>query len=280
MHENGRLPSFQAYLFDLDGTIYQGDELLPEAQATIHSLRQFGKGVMFITNESARTREQTAQKLTRMGIPTEAAHVFTPTQALIDMLHQHCSTQRIYLIGEEPLRRDLVQAGFQPVEDAESVSAVIVSNDYDFHYRKLKLAHQAIRRGALFFATNADRLIIHANGEEDPDALPLISAVQASTRKDLDGMAGKPSPAMAFSALRLLGLPPEDCLLVGDNLETDILMGSRCGMKTALVLTGASCRRHLAQAPASPDYILETLESLQSDTERELPNQGVVHPNS
>ena len=121
---------------------------------------------------------------------------------------------------------------------------------------------QALRRGARFLATNADTTYPLADGVEEPDTGATIAALEACTRHRLDVMVGKPSTYMAQAALQLLSLPAEDCLLVGDNLETDIRMGRAAGIPTALALTGITREAHLSGAQIQPDFTLENLTEL------------------
>ena len=123
------------------------------------------------------------------------------------------------------------------------------------------LAFDAIRAGARFFATNADRFCPVPGGGQ-PDAAAMIAAIEASTGVSIEAVVGKPSHYMAEAILRLLDLPPERCLMIGDRLETDVLMGLNAGMVGALVLTGATDEAALASSPIRPTYVLRTLADL------------------
>jgi len=141
----------------------------------------------------------------------------------------------------------------------------VAAFDRTFDYAKLNHALQAIRRGAGFVATNPDRTCPVDEGEirEIPDCAGMIGAIEGVTGKRVEVIVGKPSPLMVEAALARLGLPAAECLLAGDRLETDIVMGKQAGLGgTALVLSGVSTREMLATAPVRPGYVLETIAGL------------------
>lgn len=253
--------SYAAYIFDLDGTVYLGDALLPEAGRAITTLRQRGRRTVFLSNNPTHTRQEYARKLTRLGLPTPAEDIINSSVVMVDFLRRTLPGGRLFVVGEQPLKNELSAAGFELTEDARRVQAVIASFDRTFEYRKLQIAFDAIRAGARFFATNADRYCPVPGGGE-PDAAAVIAAIEACTNTRLEAMVGKPSRYMAEAILGLLRLPPQDCLITGDRLETDVLMGLEAGMHAALTLTGATSREQAAASPIQPTYLLANLGAL------------------
>jgi NagD protein len=164
-------------------------------------------------------------------------------------------------VGESSLSDELSSAGFELTEEAEQIDAVIASFDRTFSYHKLQVAFDAIRSGARFFATNADRYCPVPGGGE-PDAAAMIAAIEACTDTEVEAVVGKPSAIMAEAILRLVDLPPQRCIMTGDRLETDVLMGLNAGMSGALTLTGATDEAALAKANIKPTYILRRLIDL------------------
>jgi NagD protein len=257
---NSQRPSqlYEAYIFDLDGTVYLGDELLPGAAETITTLRKLDRRTVFVSNNPTHTRTNYAAKLTRLGLPTPAGDVINSSVVMVDFLRRELPAGRLFVIGEEPLQAELQAAGFELTGDARRIDAVIASFDRTFVYRKLQIAFDAIRAGARFFATNADRFCPMPGGGE-PDAAAIIAAVEACTNTSIEAVVGKPSPHMAAAVLSLLDLPPSHCLMTGDRLETDVKMGLDAGMAAALVLTGATDEAALAAASIRPTYVLRGL---------------------
>jgi len=255
---------YRAYLFDLDGTIYLGDALLPGAAETVAALRAAGRRTIFLSNNPTRTRQQYAAKLTDLGIPTGVADVVNSSFVLAQWLLRTAPGATLFVVGEEPLKHDLRAAGFRFSERAGEIDIVVASFDRTFVYSKLQLAFDAIRAGARLVGTNPDRYCPVPGGGE-PDAAAIIAAIEACTGVQCDPIVGKPSPIMVSTIMGLLDLPPAHCLMVGDRLETDITMGVRAGMATCLVLTGDASREKLAASGLTPTLVLERLDGLLRD---------------
>jgi NagD protein len=255
------LPTFDGYIFDLDGTVYLGETLLPGAGAAIGRLRERGRRVVFLSNNPTHTRRQYADRLARLGLPTPPDEIITSAQVLVQWLQHEAPGCRVFVVGEQPLKDELVGAGFALAERAEEIDFVIASFDRTFEYRKLQIAFDAIRAGARFIATNPDRYCPVPGGGQ-PDAAAVIAAIEACTATKIEVVVGKPSPIMARAVAAIIQLPAERCLMTGDRLETDIAMGRAAGMATALTLTGASTRAMLETSDVKPDYVIEGLSEL------------------
>jgi len=252
---------YDAYIFDLDGTVYLGEALLPQAGETITRLRQLGKRTLFLSNNPTRSREAYAAKLTRLGLPTPAADVINSSYVMVNFLQRRLPGARLFVVGEQSLCDELLAGGFTLTDKAAEVDAVIASFDRTFTYRKLQVAFDAIRAGARFFATNADRYCPVPGGGE-PDAAAMIAAIEACTNSTVEAVVGKPSAYMAETILDLAGVPAARCLMTGDRWETDVLMGLQAGMSAALTLTGATTLVDLEAAAIKPTYIINHLGEL------------------
>jgi NagD protein len=252
---------FAGYIFDLDGTVYLGEALLPTAGETVAILRRRGSRTIFISNNPTHMRGYYADKLTRLGVQTPVEDILTSSLVLVDFLKNRMPGARLFVVGEEPLCDELRGAGFELTEDAGRVEAVIASFDRTFVYRKLQIAFDAIRLGARFFATNPDRYCPVPGGGE-PDCASIIAAIEACTNTRVEAVVGKPSHYMVEAALKMLGLPAADCLMTGDRLETDVHMGHAAGMSTALMLTGTTLASALDASSIQPTYVLHQLGDL------------------
>ena len=252
---------YDAYIFDLDGTIYLGDTLLPGAAETIAALREAGKRTIFLSNNPTKTRAQYAAKLDRLGIPTLADDIVNSSFVMAQWLLREAPGATLFVVGEEPLVSDLREAGFRFSERPGTIDVVVASFDRTFVYHKLQVAFDAIRAGARLVATNPDRYCPTPAGGE-PDAAAIIAAIEACTGAKCDPVVGKPSPIMVATITAMLGLPPARCIMVGDRLETDIKMGVDAGMATCLVLTGDANRERLAASGLAPTLVLERIDGL------------------
>jgi arabinose operon protein AraL len=254
-----RLPH-HGWLFDLDGTVYLGEALVPGAAETIAALRAAGRRVAFLSNKPLSTRADYADKLTRLGIPARADEVITSSIVLARHLQRLDAGAPVFVIGEPPLLGELRAHGFEVRGDAR-VRWVVIAFDRTFDYAKLNTALQAVRAGARLIATNPDRTCPTAEGEI-PDCAGMIAAVEAVTGHTVEVIVGKPSPIILDVALQTLGVAAGDCVIVGDRIETDIVMGQRLGLATVLVLTGITRAGDPRIAELHPDLVVPSIRSL------------------
>ena len=246
---------FAGYIFDLDGTIYLGDRLIPGADEVVAQLRRAGSRVVFVSNKPIASRSVYARKLTQLGIETPEADVINSSLVAARYLAQEMPGARVFVIGEAPLVHELERAGLHMANAPETTDLVLVSLDRNLNYEKLHFAYHATKAGARVMATNPD-LVCPMPDDEIIDAGATIAALEALLRRPIDTVIGKPSPIMVRTLVDFLKLRPEACMVVGDRLETDIAMGKAAGMATALVLTGVTDRELLARSDIRPDYVL------------------------
>ncbi len=251
----------RGWLFDLDGTVYLGEALLPGAAETIAALRADGRRVAFLSNKPLYTRADYAEKLTRLGIPTSTDEVVNSSIVLVRHLRRLDPGAPVFVIGEPPLIGELRDHGFEVRPDAD-VRWVVIAFDRTFDYAKLNTALQAVRRhDARLIATNPDRTC-PVEGGEIPDCAGMIAAVEAVTGKRVEAIVGKPSPIMLQTALQTLGVAAGECVIVGDRIETDIVMGKQLGLATVLVLSGITRADDPRIAELRPDLVLSGIHNL------------------
>lgn len=256
---------YSAYLFDLDGTIYLGDTLLPGAAETIMALRKAGRRTIFLSNNPTKTRSQYMAKLTHLGIPTPVDDIINSSFVMVQWLLHEMPEARLFVVGEEPLKQELRAAGFQFSETAGEIDIVVASFDRTFVYQKLQIAFDAIRAGARLVATNPDRYCPVPGGGQ-PDCAAMTAAIEACTGVTCEAIVGKPSSIMIKVITDMLHVPPEQCIIIGDRLETDIRMGINAGMATCLVLTGDATQQTLLASELQPTLILDRLDKLLEHT--------------
>jgi len=257
---------FRGFIFDLDGTVYLSDKLIPGADKVIRLLREKGRKVVFLSNKPIQTREDYASKLTRLGIPTQPEEVINSTFVMINYLKKNASQAKLFVVGETPFVEELRKAGFTISEEPKEIDYVVVAFDRTFDYRKLNIAFQAIKLGAHFVATNPDRTC-PVEGGEIPDCAGMIAAIEAVTQKKVEVIVGKPSPFIVQAALEVMGLRPDNCILIGDRLETDIKMGKESGIATGIVLTGVTNEetlREIKHTSIQPDFVFQSIADVEN----------------
>ena len=257
---------YTGYIFDMDGTVYLGDQLLPGVAAVIGLLRERGATIRFLSNNPTRDPAQYKELLEEFGLPTPLEDIVNTVVSTVNWLTDNARDAVLFPIAEEPLIRALREAGFRLSEDPSEIDIVIASYDRGFDYRKLQIAFDTLlhhKRGILV-QTNPDRFCPFPGGRGEPDCAAIVAAIEACTGVKCSVNFGKPDPIMAKEALHGLDIDLADVIMVGDRLATDISMGRLAGMRTALVLTGDST---LADVDAlveteRPDFILGTLDQL------------------
>jgi HAD superfamily hydrolase (TIGR01450 family) len=257
---------YTAYAFDLDGTIYLGDQLLPGARRLVEHLRARGLAVRFLSNNPTKDPEQYAAKLERLGLPTPVDEIVNTVVTMTRWLLDNAPDAVVFPISEPPLVRALDKAGIRMSSDPAEIDIVVASYDRTFTYDKLQTAFDAIwfHKRARLVATNPDRFCPFPGGRGEPDCAAIIAAVEACTGARCEANAGKPDPAMLHAALAGLDVVPAECVMVGDRLSTDIRMALDTGLAAALVLTGETRAEDLrGLAPSdTPDFVLDRVDRL------------------
>ena len=257
---------YEGYVFDLDGTIYLGDDLLPGASRLVGKLRELGKKIVFLSNNPTKTPEMYAEKLAGLGLPTPPDEIVNTVVTMTRWLLQNHPEATVFPISEEPLVRALGEAGIRISERAEEVDIVIASYDRAFDYRKLQIAFDAIwfHKRARLVTTNPDRYCPMPGGRGEPDAAAVVGAIEACTGAKCEVNVGKPGPIMLETVTRMLGLEASECLVTGDRLYTEIRMALDAGMPSAVVLTGDTTAGMLEEENEEnkPDYALDRIDRL------------------
>jgi HAD superfamily hydrolase (TIGR01457 family) len=258
--------AYEAFLLDLDGVLFRGDQAIPSAAPTVDALRAAGKRLVFLTNNSARTPEQVAEKLRALGVGAKADEVVTSAQATAELLAREATGRpgTAYVIGQDGIRTALRDAGITVLDgDAGARSDfVVVGWDGGVTYEELRRATVLVRGGARLVATNADASYPAPGGELWPGAGAILAAVETASGARAT-VVGKPNPPLIESALARAGT--RNALVVGDRVETDIAGAEATGLDAALVLTGAGRSSDLLDSDALPVAILPDVGGVLSD---------------
>ncbi len=255
------LRSLRAFIFDMDGVIYRGKEVLPCAAEFVARLRQERIPFLFLTNNSTTPPRDVADRLRGMGIDTTPADIMTSAEATASYLAERRPGCRVLVVGETGIRQALMANGFTVTGDHRTADVVVVGMDRETTYARLKEASLAIQAGALFLATNRDASLPSEEGLI-PGAGSLVGMLEiASGHKAIS--IGKPSPDIFHQALARLGVSADGAACIGDRPETDILGGQAAGLKTIAMLTGVAQREDFGRMQPPPDWIFSDLCELQ-----------------
>jgi len=276
----------RALILDMDGVLWRGEEVLGDLPALFERLQAMGLKTVFVTNNATRSVAQYVARLRVLGLAVGPERILNSAQAAAYALQARLPRDAwVYVLGEDGLRATLSEAGFriankerreQMAVEPDAVQAVVVALDRQCTYDDLKTATLLVRRGAYFLGTNPDRTYPTPKGLV-PGAGTLIAALEAATGRQAD-IVGKPKPLLFRLALQRLGTRPEETLVVGDRLETDIAGGQAAGCLTAVVLSGVTSEEEALRWEPAPDLILPALTALVAFLERErrMPGRRVA----
>ena len=256
--------NIKALILDMDGVLWRDDTPIGDLPAIFACIRERGLKVALATNNATRTIEKHLEKLAGFGLKLEPWQIISSAIAAADMLGKRFPDGgAVFIVGENGIQHALKERGFTPIIDPADKTtpvAVVSSFDRSVTYAKLSRATLHIRAGAPFYGTNPDKTFPTPEGLV-PGAGAILASIEAATGVE-PIIIGKPQPAMMYMALERLGTTPEETLVVGDRLETDIAAGHAAGCKTSLVFSGVSTGEQADYWRPSPDFIVEDLNTL------------------
>lgn len=263
------LDEYDALLFDLDGTVWEGGRALPFA---VDSINQANLPLMYVTNNASRGPEVVASLLSDMGIFTQPEQVLTSAQAAIDLARKEVPVgSNVLVLGTDSFKSLAADAGYTVVASAEMKPvAVFHGHNPATGWTELSEAALAIRSGAKYYASNLDTTLPSERGLCIGNGSMVAAVVSATGVQPV--AAGKPGAAMFYvAAEKLASARP---LAIGDRLNTDIAGGVAAGFDTLHLLTGVSQHWALINAIESerPTLIAEDLRSLSSDRRSLMPH--------
>lgn len=234
--ENEELQSYRVFLLDVDGVLVRGGEVIPGAIEGVLKLQETGK-VLLLSNNSTRSRDQMAQNLRNAGFRIGAEEIVTSAFIASMYLRDHYGPVRVWTLGEEGLDQELVAAGHKLVPPREA-DWVVAGMDRKLNYERLAQGLRVLMAGGRLLATNDDATFPTPEGPQ-PGAGAVIGAFKGMGFSP-DAVVGKPSKIAFQIALEKAECGPEEALMIGDRLETDILGARGAGIDSALVLTGVT----------------------------------------
>ena len=262
MNENA-LSGVKAAIFDLDGTIYIGGELIGDAANTLKYLRSKGIKVGFLTNNSSRTDEEYENMLVKLGVYETGDFFCSSLSATVEYLKETRENAKIYALATNRVDEYLRTTGlnFLPENRSDEADTVLLAFDKELTYKKLEHANRLLVGGAAYIATHPDK-VCPAKGCSVPDVGSFIELFYATSGRRPDEIIGKPYPVMAQILCKRLGLKPKEMLMVGDRLFTDIAFGLNSGLKTALVFSGETTEKLYAESGIKTDASIKDVNEL------------------
>ena len=256
-----KIARYDQVLLDLDGCLWIGEEALPGAADAVTALREAGKAVAFLTNDVRHAPEEFVRKLWRLGFQAALSEVVT-VGAAVQFLLSERGGGAAYVVGSQALVDHVAEAGMRIVNRTEFASradVVVVGAHADLTYDEIRIAAQAVIRGAELIGATRDASFPMPDGPW-PASGAVLAAIETASGRRADRVAGKPEPPMYEAARDRLG--EGRCLAVGDRPEIDVLGARRAGMDSALLLTGGLTRAQAEAANPRPTHVADSLAAL------------------
>ncbi|AMW16053.1 HAD-IIA family hydrolase [Glaesserella parasuis] len=255
---NRKITDYKCYLFDLDGTLYVGKNVINEAIDSVRLLQKQGKIVKFLSNNSSKSKQDYVSRLNELGIQCNVKDIILSTDATLRFLSEK-EIKRVYVLGTEKLKQSLIENGFKLSEDDAEI--VVIGYDTELTYSKLITASKLINKGIDYIATHKD-IFCPTEFGPIPDIGSFIQMLEMTTKVAPLKIFGKPDISMVELVAKELNIDKSDMLMIGDRLYTDILMAKNFAIDSVLVLSGDTTRDMLEVSDISPTYVLKSFNVL------------------
>jgi len=257
-----RIASIELFLFDLDGTVYLGNESISGAVEFIERLKSRSVDFLFLTNNSSKNRSDYVTKLNGMGFGVVQDQVITSGEVTAWYLVAKKPQASIYVMGTESLEEELRSFGCRIVNGTDlDADCVVAGFDTELTYQKLLVAGEFLSRGAAFIATNPDLVCPVEKGRYIPDCGSICTLLKNATGRE-PTVIGKPHSIMMDYIRTKRSISRRSIAMVGDRLSTDIAFGCNASIMTVCVLSGETDRQAAAQSPYQPDLVIDTIAEL------------------
>lgn len=250
--------SMKLFLFDMDGTLYIGDQLFPKVPELLKQIHRVGANYMFMTNNSSKSVADYIIKLEKLGIAATEDDFITTIQATGDYLNKNYNGKKVYVCGTDSLKKELLNDGFVLTENEEEVECVLVGFDTELTYSKVeKVCRLLMTKNIPYIATNPDLACPTPFGFV-PDCGSICQMIfNATGRRPV--FTGKPSARVAELAMEKHGVQKNQTCVVGDRIYTDIKCGLNADITAILVLTGEANHELLAKSEDKPNIVLDNV---------------------
>lgn len=254
------------FLFDMDGTVYLGDNLFEGVPELLKKIEKDGGRYVFITNNASRSVKDYVAKMHRLGLTwINEEHFFTSAQAGLMMLQEKHGNDLIYIHATRSLVEEYRAAGLNiTTAYSEEASVIFVAFDPEFTGEKVYTTCEMLtkREGLPYYATNPDWVCPVEFGYI-PDCGSMCQSFELATGKK-PIFLGKPQPTMIFEVMKKWGATKEETVVIGDRLYTDIASGNNAGVDTVCVLTGEVTEPdiRISEGVEKPTFVLESVKEL------------------
>lgn len=257
------------WLFDMDGTIYEEDRLFDGTVDLLRTITGLGGRYVFITNNSSKSVDDYIAKVQKMGIPAGREHFFTSAQATVLWLKKRMPSARVYCQGTKSLVRELAESGIDVTEQVEPVDVVLIGFDMELTMEKLRRTCQILtEQDVTYIATNPD-LVCPVSFGFVPDCGSMSVMIRNATKKT-PVFIGKPEPTMVRIVCEKYMAKPDETVIIGDRLYTDIATGINAGITTICVLTGEATVDDIVNGDIKPPLTFRSVREIDTSLKGDL----------
>jgi HAD superfamily hydrolase (TIGR01457 family) len=248
---------YNLFLFDMDGTLYLGDQLYDFTKELLAKIREKGKRYLFMTNNSSKSVADYVKKLAKLGIEATEEDFITSSQATAYYLKLHHAGARLYVCGTNSLKEELRKNGFEITENLDEVDLIVMGFDTELTFKKLEDVSKLLltRENIPYIATNPDYVCPTEYGSV-PDCGSVCDMIYNATKKR-PLVIGKPEPLMPQLAMQQHGYSKEETAVIGDRIYTDIKSGLNAGVTGVLVMSGETTQEILDASVEKPHIVLK-----------------------
>ena len=249
------------FLLDMDGTIYLSETLFDHVPEFLDYVKKNGGKSLFLTNNSSKGVEGYMEKMARLGIATTREDFLTSVDATIAYLKENLAGKKCYVFGTQSFYDQLSSAGIPVTRDREDgVEVLLCGFDTELTFQKLEDACILLNRGVDFVATNPDWVCPTWYGSV-PDCGSVCEMLHRATGRR-PRVIGKPQPEMVYLALQRTGFAPEQAVMIGDRLYTDIACGVNAGIDTVFVLSGEGVMEDIEKYDVHPTWVMDHIRDV------------------
>lgn len=252
------ISKIKCFLLDLDGTVYIDGELIGDMKNTLESIRKSGRKIVYLTNNSSRSASKYVERLKNIGIYNENDVMYSSGDAAASYIKRNYCGKSVYLMGTEALKSDFIKAGITLSDDAD---LLVVGFDTELTYDKLLLATKHLVKGVPYIVTHPD-INCPAKDFSIPDVGSFMALFEKSTGRTPDLIIGKPNTIMGEEIMQMTGFIPEEIVMVGDRLYTDIMFGVNNKFSTMLVLSGETTLEDYKKSGIKATYVTDSLNDV------------------
>jgi HAD superfamily hydrolase (TIGR01458 family) len=247
----------RAALIDIDGVLTVSWRPITGAVAAVTRLRELGIAVALLTNTTSRTRASVASTLAEAGFPVHADDVLTAPALTAGYLATHYPGARCALLNSGDIREDL--AGVTIVDDGDPAPDVVVVGGAgaEFSYPALNQIFGYLQRGARLVAMHRN-LYWRTDAGLQLDGGAFLLGLEAAAHVAAE-VVGKPAAGFFAAALDHLGVDASTAVMIGDDIDADVLAAQRYGITGVLVKTGKYLPEAVAAADGVPGHVLDSI---------------------